>query len=351
MARAFPALLLAALLPPLGAAEWTFDLGAMKPDQPPPGFRGAVFGQGQPGDWRVLLDDVPPLLPPLGANVPANTKRAVIAQLARDRTDEHFPLLIYESENFTDFTVTVRFKLVAGEVEQMAGLAFRLLDERNFYVIRASGPGRNVRFYKVVNGERGPAIGDAAEVPRGVWHELQIECRGNQIRCWLNGKEAMPPLTDNTFTRGRIALFTKSDSVSYFSDLKLSYRPQVRPAQTWVNELMAQYSRLQGIKVYAAPGDPPAPQIIASSDRKEVGTPASANERECLKSGAIFYATEKRQVSVLMPLRDRNGDVVAAARVVMTPVFGQTEQNAFARARPVIAKLQARLQTAADLYE
>ena len=73
--------------------------------------------------------------------------------------DEHFPILLYDRETFTDLTLTTKFKLVDGVVEQMAGIVFRLQDEKNFYVIRASGLGNNVRFYKMVAGLRESAPG------------------------------------------------------------------------------------------------------------------------------------------------------------------------------------------------
>ena len=101
------------------------------------------------------------MLPPIATGAPVVARKAVLAQLAQDPTDEHFPLLIYEGETITDFTLTTRFKTVNGVVEQMAGIAFRIQNETNYYVVRASSLGNNVRFYKVVNGQRGPLIGPA----------------------------------------------------------------------------------------------------------------------------------------------------------------------------------------------
>jgi hypothetical protein len=49
-----------------------------------------------------------------------------------------------------------------------------------------------------------------------------------------------------------------------------------------------------------------------------------------------------------MPLRDRNGEIVAAARVIMQTFPGQTEQNALARALPVMKDLEARIQLLHD---
>ena len=288
---------------------------------------------------------------PLTTNAPIVTKRAVLAQLAQDATDEHFPLLIDEGVVLTDFTLTTRFKLVNGTAEQMAGIAFRLQDERNFYVIRASALGNNVRFYKVVNGERSAPIGSDVEMPRGVWQDLTIECKGNEIRCLLNGKAVFPMLQDNTFMRGKVAFWTKSDSISYFADTKISYVPLVPPVQTMVRDLIKEYPRLVSLKVFAATGNPPKVNLVASSDGKELGLPAGKSELATVEKGVIFYGKSDGTVSVVMPLRDRNGDTIAAVRVTMKSFPGQTEQNAVARAQPIVRKMQGRVQKAEDLFE
>src|SRR5437868_2468818 len=156
----------------LSAAERKFDFGLYAENQTPPGFRSTLTGQGKPGDWRIVLDEVAPLLPHLNTNAPVVTKRGVLAQVAQDPTDEHFPLLIYEDETFNDFTLTTRFKTMRGVLEQMAGIAFRIQNESNYYVLRASSLGNTLKFYKIVNGQRGAIIGPQIEVPSGVWHEL-----------------------------------------------------------------------------------------------------------------------------------------------------------------------------------
>jgi hypothetical protein len=52
-----------------------------------------------------------------------------------------------------------------------------------------------------------------------------------------------------------------------------------------------------------------------------------------------------------MPLRDRNGDPIAAMRVVLKSFAGQTEQNAFARATPLVKGIQARVHSLQDLTD
>jgi len=342
---------LVALSLPASGAQRVFNFGEMPPDQPPAGFHSTVAGQGKPGDWKVILDEVPPLLAPLTDKAPVVAKRAVLAQLAQDMADEHFPLLVFEEETYGDFTLTTRFKIVSGIAEQMAGIAFRVQDESNFYVVRASALGNNLRFYKVVNGERGNLIGPEIEIPKGVWHELAVECKGNQIRCLLNGRELFPPLADNSFSSGKIAFWTKSDSVSYFTDTRLTYAPREVLAAVLVRDALKKYPRLLGLRVYGMRGTPAKLEVVGSNNEKEIGQPGGRAEQDVLDRGTMYYAKGRESVSVTLPLRDRNGDAVAAVCVVMKSFPGQTEQNAIVRAMPIVKQMQERVQTASDLTQ
>jgi hypothetical protein len=306
---------------------------------------------GKPGDWKIIMNEVPPLLPPLSANAPSVTKRAVLAQLARDPADEHFPLLIFEAETFTDFTFTTRFKAVAGAVEQMAGIAFRFQDEKNYYVVRASSLGHNLRFYKFVNGARSTPIGPEVAVPSGVWHELTVECKGNQIRCLLNGRETIPPLTDYTFTFGKVGFWTKSDSESYFADAKIVYTPREPFAQVLLRATLQAHPHLHGLKIYLPKPDKSGTTLVASNDPKEVGQAGEKAELDVATRGVIYTAKGRETYDVIIPLHDRNGETVAAVRVVLKSFYGQTEQNAIARALPIVKTMDSRVKEAKDLTE
>ena len=274
----------------------------------------------------------------------------MLAQLDPDPTDERFPMLVYDGETFADFLLTTRFKLVSGAVEQMAGIAFRYQDEKNFQVIRVSGLGTNISFYKVVDGQRLDAFRLTTEIAAGVWHELSIECKGNQILCHLDGKKAMPTFTDNTPKPGKIAFWTKSDSVTCFTDTKISYTRHEIPAHAIARDMLKKYPRLRGLKIYTldANGDP---KTVASKTENEIGLPGGNVEKDCITNGTAYYGKEKKTVSVVMPLRDRNGNPIAATRLVMESFAGQTQQNAFARALPIIKEMQARVQSLDELTQ
>ena len=298
-----------------------------------------------------MLEEQASSLAPTNATGLVATKKAVLAQLDGDSTDERFPLLIYEKEVFEDFTLSMRFKTVGGAREQMAGVAFRLQDETNYYVLRASSLGGTFQFYKVVNGERSARIGPQVVIPKGVWHELQVECKANQIKCYLNGKQMIPTATDNTFAGGRIGFWTKSDSVSYFADVKITYTPREGPAQALVRTTLEKYPRLFGLRIYAARSAVEEAKVIASDKAGDLGEPAKAVEKDVLARDTIYYGKQAKAVLVTMPLHDRNGEPMAAVRVVMRSFPGQTEQNAVARALPIVKHMESQLRSAKELFE
>jgi hypothetical protein len=264
--------------------------------------------------------------------------RPVIAQVSTDATDERFPLLIYEPEVFGDFALRLRFKTVAGTREQMAGVAFRLQDERNFYVVRASARGNTFRFYRVVEGRRDAPIGPEVTVQPGVWHDLEVEARGNKFRFRLDGREPIPELTDNTFRAGKLAL-------------RVSYTPRVRLAQRLVDEMMKKYPRLLGLRIYATTAARPELHVVAASNPADVGLPGGEVERAVMETLTPYAGRARKKFVTTLPLQDVNGDAVAAVRVELTASPGQTEVGAVARARPIVKQMQGRFQTRQELTE
>ena len=337
----------------LGAygAERRFDFGDFHESQTPPGFRSTVTGQGKPGDWKIVLEDVPSMMAPMTPQAVSVAKRPVLAQLSQDPTDEHFPMLVYEGESYDDFTLTTRIKMVRGVIEQMAGIAFRIQNETNYYVVRASSLGNTFRFYKVVDGVRGKIIGPSIPISSGVWHELTIKCKATQIDCLLDGQQLIPTLTDSSFLSGKIGFWTKSDSVSYFADTRITYTPRELPAQVLVRDMMKKYPRLVGLQVFVAGKEAETTRLAASKDEKEVGQSGAKAEQDVLRRGVTYYGKTRESVAVTMPVRDRNGDPIAAVRVVMKTFPGQTEANAVARATPIVREMQARVLTMQDLVE
>jgi len=316
----------------------------------PTGFDNVLAGSGPPGEWKVIEDEVPSAFTPLTDRAPVTTRRSVLAQLNQDPTDNRFPMLIYNGETFDDFKLTTQFKIVSGVAEQMAGVVFRFQNASNFYVVRASALGHNLRFYKMVNGQFMDPFTLGTNITVGVWHTLTVQCEGIQINCWLDDTLEMPLHVPTTFATGKVGFWTMSDAVSYFGDTTMDYKPRVPAAQALVNSIMQKQSRILTLRIYA-PDARGETHVIASNDAKEIGQPGTDAEKAAVTDGTVSFGKSPGVVAVTLPLRDRNGDPMAAVRVRLKSFMGETQDHAVSRATQIIHDMQAQVTTAKDLMQ
>jgi hypothetical protein len=193
-----------------GAAMIAID--RMTPGSPPSGFSFARTGQGREGEWTVTSDTT-------------SSAGKAIEQTSTDRTDYRFPLAIHESLSATNVDIEIRFKAVAGKTDQAGGIAVRLQDADNYYVARANALEDNVRFYRVVNGRREQLDGANLKVTPNEWHTLGLRAEGNRFTVSFDGRKLFSA-TDKTFAgAGGVALWTKSDSVTRFDQVKMTVLP------------------------------------------------------------------------------------------------------------------------------
>lgn len=348
--RIYTAIFLMTLSASCFATQLEINWNKFAKGQTPTNFHRALAGGGQPGDWKIITDAVPLALTPLTdkAQIPL---RNVLAQTSADATDERFPMLIYDGQEFKDFKLTTRFKIVSGTAEQMAGIVFRYQNESNFFVVRASALGKNFRFYKVANGVRSAAVGPSVSLSTNVWHTLTIECSGTRIEGSLDGTNGFKALdAPDAGTIGKIGFWTKSDAVSYFGDTLIDYKPLIPTAQSLVNNVMAEEPRILQLRIYRM-DEKGRPKIIASNDQKEIGETGTDAESNAITAGKIFYGRGKGTVSVTMPFRDHNGEPIAAMRVQLKSSLIETQDTAVTRATMILKKMQRQISTADDLMQ
>ena len=334
----------------VSGAEIQFNFNETTTGAPPTNFLAVLAGGGQPGDWRIITAEVPPLLAPLTDKALVVARHGVLAQTSSDPTDERFPMLIFTGEKFRNFKFTTRFKIVSGVTEQMAGIVFRYQNPSNYYVVRASALGKNVRFYKVVNDVRSDPIGPTLNVTSGDWHTLGVQCEGNQINISFDDKPVMPALGDNSFTEGLIGFRTKSDAISYFADAVVDYTPRIPVAQAMINAVLAKQPRILGLRIYTLVGTN-ATRIIASKELAEIGQPGTDAELAAIQNGTVSYGKDKGEVLVTLPLHDRNGENIAAVRVRLKSFFGELQDTAVTRATTIRKLLQESDVSAEDLQK
>jgi hypothetical protein len=167
-------------------------------------FEFARTGNGKPGQWSIAQRDA----------------IQALAQTSTDATDNRFPLAIYRPFSGRDVDVSIRFMPVAGKVDQAGGIVVRLTSSDDYYVVRANALEDNVRFYRVVGGRREMLAGANTKVSSQAWHALGIVAKEDRFAISFDGRELFTA-NDRTFpAAGRVGVWTKSDSITWFENIE-----------------------------------------------------------------------------------------------------------------------------------
>ena len=170
-------------------------------------FESMQTGPGEPGRWEIVEDDTDTGRTGARPGEPGSERQPFSAPDLHGATCP------------ADVEVRAKLRPVAGRIDQAGGLAVRLLDPDNYYVVRANALEGNVRFYKVVDGKREQLAGANIPIASNRWHELILHARGERFTVTFDGEELFS-VTDRTFgSPGKVAFWTKADSVTRFDSL------------------------------------------------------------------------------------------------------------------------------------
>lgn len=130
----------------------------------------------------------------------------------------YFPYAVAKDiDDFHDGKISMRFKLVAGQLDQCAGILFNLKPNGDYLTVRFNGKEDNVVLWTFLKGKRSFVKKGSENVPlqMNTWHSLEISVQGTSLEASLDGK----PLLDYTLAEpvsGKVGVWSKTDSVSYF---------------------------------------------------------------------------------------------------------------------------------------
>ncbi|MBI3671013.1 MAG: hypothetical protein HY237_14690 [Acidobacteria bacterium] len=323
---------------------WNFDRDTQ--GKAPAGFTSALTGQGHPGQWVVTKDSSAPSPP------------NVLAQTSTDKTDYRFPLAIAEGTNYRDFVLRVKFKTISGTVDQGAGLVFRLKDKENYYVVRANALEDNFRLYRVVNGRRIQFAGANFRVTPQVWHEIRVEARGNEFKCYYDGQLGITA-KDSTFVEARkIGVWTKADSVIYFDDLAVQELGSGRGsspsgktfAQKLVDDLVARHPELIRVGLHVTPRNRTQNLIIASNVAEKIGKRSDPEDLKAMRTGQPVVLREGANFDITLPLHDATGKIIGAMGLTFKPWPGEAEADAIGCTRGLAAEIEKQIPSKAKLF-
>ena len=189
--------------------EWQFDQ-----DQPgtlPNQFWIGTLFDGRPaGDWQVL------------ATERAKTPPHVLAQLLAKGAEHAYKVALVKEVVASDVNLQVSFLPIQGKADMGGGLIWRAADDRNYYLARANPLEQNIRVYRVMKGVRYLLQNFDRTIDVKQWHTLRVIHQGCRMAISYDDKQVFD-LCDKTFRAGTIGLWTKSDAVTYFDDLRLEH--------------------------------------------------------------------------------------------------------------------------------
>lgn len=186
---------------------WNFDAdlpGTLTKD-----FAVGTLLDGRPaGEWKIIETDR------------AKSGTHVLAQLMGKGAEHAYKIVTAGNTESSDLDFQASFLPVEGKADMGGGVTWRMTDDRNYYLTRANPLEQNIRIYRVVKGIRHMLENYDHIIDVKKWHTLRVIARGCQVQVLFDEQKVFD-LCDQTFTHGRIGLWTKSDAVTYFDDLRL----------------------------------------------------------------------------------------------------------------------------------
>jgi hypothetical protein len=249
----------AATLVPLAAAELVVDLSREVVGRRPVAFEPMVgtWVIAQDGPDKVVMVDGRPWVA-----AKDNPTRLLIDSARRlygtsneelmDNAKQfaYYPVAILKGlDSFSNGTISVKFKTVAGESDRCSGILFNVKPNGDWLAIRYNDTEHNIVLWEFHNGlrrsvRRGPE--GKWVLDRAAWHELKMSVDGADLKASVDGEPAFEYTLGSAPGPGRggaaphadlypagnpvlqppvsgpIGLWSKTDSTSYFKDYRVT---------------------------------------------------------------------------------------------------------------------------------
>jgi len=243
----------------LGAADLKIDFSKETVGRPPATFEPMVgtWVIAQDGADKVLMIDGRPWVASKDnpTKLLIESARKLYGTSNEELMDNakqfaYFPVAVLRGlDNFTNGTISVKFKTIAGDADRASGILFNVKPNGDWLAVRYNDTENNVALWEFHNGMRRNMRFNRTKkfmLERAAWHELKLTIDGADLKTWLDGEIALeytlgsepgpgrnnaPPHPDlvpanNAVLRppvmGKVGVWAKTDSTSYFKDYVVS---------------------------------------------------------------------------------------------------------------------------------
>lgn len=159
----------------------------------------------------------------------AENARAIYGSKHEDFVDNvkafaYFPYSVAkEIPDFQNGEISVKFKMISGKLDKCAGILFNLKQNGDYLTVRFNGKEDNLVLWTFNKGVRKFVKKGTENVPLelNTWHTIKIAVHGTALEGWLDDKK----LLDYTLAEpvaGKIGLWSKTDSLSYFDQFTVT---------------------------------------------------------------------------------------------------------------------------------
>jgi hypothetical protein len=132
----------------------------------------------------------------------------------------YFPYAVAKDvDDFQNGEISIRYKLIGGQLDQCAGILFNLKPNGDYLTVRFNAKDHNVVLWTFNKGTRKfvkKGVQDV-DVPMNSWNDLKITVNGTKLQAFMNGKFYIDFALAEPVS-GKIGLWSKTDSASYFDD-------------------------------------------------------------------------------------------------------------------------------------
>ncbi len=215
------------------AAGYLEDFSRETVGAPPKSFTPAVGNWliGLDGDNKVLVVDGSKWQRGQAAAGLADKARALYGERYAEFLDNvkayaYFPFAVYGAvDDFSNGRISMRFKAIAGRIDQGAGILFDLKPNGDYYALRANPLENNLVLWRFKHGHRSSVSWVRhVNTPSRQWHSISLQVEGKQIRGYVNGRQYMAYELPAR-VQGKLGIWTKADSVVFFDDYKVMPTP------------------------------------------------------------------------------------------------------------------------------
>lgn len=175
---------------------------------PPADFEFNQTGPGAGGEWAIVGD-------------PSAATGAAIEQASADETDDRYPLAIYNPLSVKNLDLSARVKILKGRMRS-AGIALRVENSLNYYLVRISALEGRVDFYKFVDGQSERIAGTEADVLRDRWYTIAVRTKDDRFAVALDGAPLFTVFDRDLPQDGRVALWTEEDNITRIDEIVIT---------------------------------------------------------------------------------------------------------------------------------